>query len=73
MKSRRILAYTVGNNVRVTLQTALRVTVGLLIASKVPNNQGLVATARKQHVGAMRNGSQNQSHSEFRFFFFFFF
>ena len=37
---------------RVTLQTALGVTVGLLVAGKVPDDQVLVATAREQHVGA---------------------
>ena len=37
---------------RVALKAALGVTVGLLIASEVPDDQGLVATAREQHVGA---------------------
>ena len=37
---------------RVTLEAALGVTVGLLVAGKVPDDQRLVATAREQHVGA---------------------
>ena len=45
-------AYTVRDDVRVTLEAALGVTVGLLVAGKVPDDQGLVATAREQHVGA---------------------
>lgn len=45
---------------RVTLEAALGVTVGLLVASKVPDDQGLVATAREQHVGANQKiSSQN--------------
>lgn len=44
--------YTVRDDVRVTLEAALGVTVGLLVASKVPDDQRLVATAREQHVGA---------------------
>lgn len=35
------------------LEAALGVTVGLLVAGKVPDDQGLVATAREQHVGAI--------------------
>lgn len=49
------VAYTVRDDVGVTLEAALGVTVGLLVASKVPDDQGLVATAREQHVGAIRN------------------
>lgn len=36
----------------VALQAALGVTVGLLVAGEVPDDQGLVARARQQHVGA---------------------
>ena len=39
------VAYTVRDDVRVALEAALGVTVGLLVAGKVPDNQGLVATA----------------------------
>ena len=51
---------------RVTLQTALGVTVGLLVAGKVPDDQVLVATTGEQHVGAaekkiVRNSPANQS------------
>jgi hypothetical protein len=49
------VAYTVRDDVRVALEAALGVTVGLLVAGKVPDDQGLVATAREQHVGAIRN------------------
>lgn len=52
---------------RVTLQTALGVTVGLLVAGKVPDDQVLVATTGEQHVGAaeriVRNSLQNQTPS----------
>ena len=37
----------------VPLQAALGITVGLLVAGEVPDDQGLVATAREQHVGAI--------------------
>lgn len=43
---------------RVALQAALRVAVSLLVAGEVPDNQGLVARARQQHVGA---GDQSSS------------
>lgn len=36
----------------VALQAALGVTVSLLIAGEVPDDQGLVARTRQQHVGA---------------------
>lgn len=54
---------------RVTLEAALGVTVGLLVAGKVPDKQRLVATAREQHVGAkvqeelVRNRPRNVIHS----------
>lgn len=45
----------------VTLEAALGVTVGLLVAGKVPDDQVLVATAREQHVGAkLQSTSQNR-------------
>jgi hypothetical protein len=54
-------SYTVRDDVRVTLEAALGVTVGLLVAGKVPDDQGLVATAREQHVGANQEiSSQNR-------------
>lgn len=37
----------------VALQAALGVTVGLLVAGEVPDNQGLVAAAGEEHVGAI--------------------
>lgn len=52
--------YTVRDDVRVTLEAALGVTVGLLITGKVPDDQGLVAGCGQQHVGAIiKNSSQN--------------
>lgn len=45
--------YTVGDDVGVTLQAALGVAVGLLIAGEVPDDQGLVARSGEQHVGAI--------------------
>ncbi len=38
----------------VAQKRALGVTVGLLVAGKVPDDQRLVATAREQHVGAIK-------------------
>ena len=46
-------AYTVRDDVGVTLEAALGVTVGLLVAGEVPDDQGLVARCRQQHVGAI--------------------
>lgn len=45
----------------VTLEAALGVTVGLLVAGEVPDDQGLVATAREQHVGAIRKKHPSQN------------
>jgi hypothetical protein len=53
--------HTVRDDVRVTLEAALGVTVGLLVAGKVPDDQGLVATAREQHVGVLQRGSQGSN------------
>ena len=44
----------------VALQAALGVAVSLLIAGEVPDDQGLVARARQQHVGA-KSRFQSQS------------
>ena len=45
---------------RVTLEAALGVTVGLLITGEVPDDQGLVAGSGQQHVGAIiKHSSQN--------------
>lgn len=49
---------------RVALEAALGVTVGLLVAGEVPDDQGLVAAAREQHVGAiMRTQKMSESRS----------
>ena len=37
----------------VALKASLGVTVGLVVASQVPDDQGLVATGGKEHVGAI--------------------
>ena len=48
-----VIAYTVRDDVGVALQAALGVAVSLLIAGKVPDDQGLVARTGQQHVGAI--------------------
>lgn len=49
----------------VTLEAALGVTVGLLVAGKVPDDQVLVATAREQHVGAKLQSKKITSQNRF--------
>ena len=50
----------------VTLEAALGVTVGLLVAGKVPDDQVLVATAREQHVGAkLQSKKRSQVRTDF--------
>jgi len=45
--------YTVRDNVRVTVQTALGVSIlTALLTCKVPDDQSLVAGCREEHVGA---------------------
>lgn len=48
------MTYAVGNDVGVTVQTPLRVSVRGLVASEVPDDQGLVAGRRQEHVGAAK-------------------
>lgn len=48
----RELTYTVGDDVRVAVETALGVAVRGLIAGEVPDDEGLVSATRKEHVGA---------------------
>lgn len=50
--SARVITYTVGDDVRVAVETALGVAVRGLIAGEVPDDEGLVSAARKEHVGA---------------------
>lgn len=58
--------YTVRDDVGVTRQAALGVTVGLLVAGKVPDDQVLVATAREQHVGAkLQSKKRSQVRTDF--------
>jgi hypothetical protein len=45
-------SYTVRDNVRVTVEAALGVAVRRVVASQVPDDQGLVARGRQEHVGA---------------------
>lgn len=60
-KSTRILApvwvlvgtYTVGDDVGVTVQRSLGVTVLGLVAGEVPDDQGLVTRTGQEHVGAI--------------------
>lgn len=46
------ITYAVGDDVGVTVQTPLRVSVRGLVASEVPDDQGLVAGSGQEHVGA---------------------
>lgn len=46
------ITYTVGDDVGVAVQTPLGVTVRGLVAGQVPDDEGLVAGARKEHVRA---------------------
>ena len=60
--------YTVRDDVGVTLEAALGVTVGLLITGKVPDDQGLVAGSGQQHVGAIiKRSSQKIVPSKIQF------
>lgn len=45
--------YTVGNDVRVTVERALGGSVGGLVAGQVPDDQRLVAGSRQEHVGVL--------------------
>jgi len=53
--------HTVRDDVRVTLEAALGVTVGLLITGKVPDDQGLVAGSGQQHVGVLQGGGKGSN------------
>lgn len=44
--------HTVGDDVRVSVEGALWVAVGLVTAGQVPDDQGLVARGGEKHVGA---------------------
>ena len=46
------MTYTVRNDVGVTLQRALGVSVLGLVAGEVPDDEGLVAAGGEEHVGA---------------------
>jgi hypothetical protein len=46
-------SYTIGNDMRVTVKTSLWVSVGLLVASEVPDNQRFVSRSREKHVRAV--------------------
>jgi hypothetical protein len=46
--------YTVGDNVGVTVQRSLGVTVLRLVAGEVPDDQSLVTGSGQKHVGAGR-------------------
>lgn len=48
------ITYAVRDNVGVARQGSLGVSVLGLIASEVPDDQGLVAGSRQEHVGAAR-------------------
>ena len=66
-----VWTYAVRDDVGVTLEAALGVTVGLLVAGKVPDDQVLVATAREQHVGAkLQSKKRSQVRTDFPKFFY---
>jgi hypothetical protein len=46
------VTYAVGNNVRVAMKTPLGVTVCSLVASKVPDDEGLISGSREKHIRA---------------------
>ena len=46
------MAYAVGHNVGVAVQTPLGVAVRGLVAGEVPDDERLVARAGEEHVGA---------------------
>ena len=48
------VTYTVGDDVGVTVEDRLGVTVRGLVAGQVPDDEGLVAGTRQEHVGAGR-------------------
>lgn len=50
--------YTVGDDVRMAMQRALWVTVSTLIAGQVPDDEGLVAGSRQQHVWVFQRGRE---------------
>jgi len=42
--------YTVGNDMRMAVETSLRIAVGGFVARQVPDDQGLVTAGREEHV-----------------------
>ena len=52
--------YAVGDDVRVTVERALGVSVLGLVAGQVPDDEGLVARSRQEHVGAARKVQSQQ-------------
>lgn len=61
------VTYAVRDDVGVTLQAALGVAVGLLIAGEVPDDEGLVAGTRQEHVRAVQQRiSLSSSSAHFR-------
>lgn len=50
--------YAVGDDVRVAVQRALWVTVGTLVAGQVPDDEGLVARTRQEHVWVFQRGRE---------------
>ena len=53
-----ILTYTVGDDVGVTVERSLGVTVLRLVTGEVPDDQSLVARGGQEHVGAVERGCQ---------------
>lgn len=55
------MTYTVGDDVRVTVKGSLWVTVGGVVAGQVPDDQGLVAGSRQEHVWVLEGGSEGSN------------
>lgn len=53
------ITYAVGDDVGVTVQTPLRVSVRGLVAGEVPDDERLVAGSGQEHVGAGQNSQHN--------------
>ena len=58
-----VSTYAVGNDVGVTVEAALGVAVGLLVAGEVPDDERLVARTGQKHVRAVRRLASNCSKS----------
>jgi len=51
---------TIRNNMRVTLEASLRNTVANIVASKIPDDQSLIARSGQEHVGVLEGSSKGR-------------